>query len=98
MSVEYEKSSLRSPSVMLEDSHNGCRILPHVRFAFLASDEKSRFAVPPSYYVPSRFNARRGSELACESMATADWDRICWRTNSVISIDTSTSEMRDSAA
>ena len=39
-----------------------------------------------------------GSELAWESMATADWVRICWRTNSVISVATSTSEIWDSAA
>lgn len=38
-----------------------------------------------------------GMELACESMATADWVNICCRTNCVISEATSTSEMRDSA-
>jgi len=36
--------------------------------------------------------------LACESMATDDWVRIWLRTNCVISVATSTSEMRDSAA
>ena len=39
-----------------------------------------------------------GMLLACESMATADWVRIWLRTNDVISVATSTSEMRDSAA
>ena len=39
-----------------------------------------------------------GMLLACESMATEDCVRIWLRTNLVISVATSTSEMRDSAA
>ena len=43
--------------------------------------------------------ASLGRELAWANMATEPTGaRICWRTNSVISRDTSTSEMRDSAA
>jgi len=45
-----------------------------------------------------RFRAILGRELAWDSMATADWVRICCRTNSVISLATSTSEICDSAA
>ena len=50
-------------------------------------------------YTPAMSDrARRGKVLACDSMDTAAWDRICCRTNSVISIDTSTSEICASAA
>ena len=49
-------------------------------------------------YLPMSDMANWGRLLAWESMATADWVRIWLRTKRVISVATSTSEMRDSAA
>ena len=55
------------------------------------------FRIKP--YTPAMSeSASRGRLLAWDSMDTADWDSICCRTNSVISRDTSTSEICDSAA
>ena len=50
------------------------------------------------HYPPMSCRAICGSEFAWESMATADCVRIWLRTNSVISVETSTSEIRLSDA
>ena len=48
-------------------------------------------------YPPTSCNSIWGKELACASMETAVWERIWVRAKVVISVATSTSEMRDSA-
>ena len=66
---------------------------PPPRCLWSASADKGAFAYPWISW-----SAIFGRELACESMATAAWESTWLRTNSVISVATSTSEMRDSAA